>query len=157
MTRADKSTSCPAEQLLLYHYGELVNSEASLVEQHLRGCEACRTELSELQTFLTKIPASAACPELSPGELSSFSAKVMDRLPRRRRFSRPALGWALAGAVVVMLTLNLQPQVENPSFGPDTVPLQMTAEQDVLHHLELLQNLELLENFALIEQLDSLG
>lgn len=157
MTRADKLTSCPAEQLLLYHYGELANSEALQVEQHLLGCEPCRTELSELQSFLTQIPASADCPELSTGELRRFSGKVMGRLPRRRRFSRPALGWALAGTVAVMLTLTLQPQVEMPSSGPANLPLQMSAEQDVLHHFDLLQNLELLENFALIEQLDSLG
>lgn len=154
MTRQGQSSSCQPEQLLLYHYAELEVASSLQVEQHLQYCSACRSELTALQTALKAVPSTAL--ELSPAEVHRFSVRVMECLPRRR-FARPALGWALAGAAAVLITVNLRHQIPTVAPVPTRAPVMMTAEQNVLPDLELLQNLELLENLDLIQQLETLG
>ncbi len=156
MTRQAQPSSCQPEQLLLYHYAELDGPSRLQVEQHLQHCTACRSELAELQKMLKAVPTTA--PELSPTEVHRFNARVLERVqPRRRRFFRPALGWALAGATAVLITLSLRQEIPTPGPGQARAPLKMAAEQDALPDLELLQNLELLENLDLIQQLEKLG
>ncbi|WP_020676579.1 anti-sigma factor family protein [Geopsychrobacter electrodiphilus] len=151
MTSKTQLNACPTEQLSLFHFGDLDDADKLQVEQHLQTCSLCRSELAEIRKFLNLVPTGV--PELTDGELTNFSARVMKKLPQRRRFSRPALGWALAGALVMTLTLNLRQQIEPP------VPVVTTqvAEQEVLDQFELLQNLDLLENLDLLQQLASQG
>lgn len=151
MTKETQSSACPSEQLILYHYAELEEGTRRQVEHHLQQCDRCRTELSALRNVLGLVPTVR--PELTAGELSNFSSRVMQKRPRPRRFGTPALGWALAATVVLLLTWNLGPQVE----APIPLPKQLTAEQEVLQQFDLLQNLDLLENLDLLQQLDRLG
>jgi anti-sigma factor RsiW len=155
MTSNTSLTDCPTDQLLLYYYGELDGSRLQQVENHLQHCDACRAELLSLQNVLGLLPTNL--PALTASELSRFSARVMDQLPRRRYFRRPAIGWALAGTVVVLLSLNLRQGLETP--GPEQIRVihQMSVEQEVMNQLELLQNLDLLENLDLLQQLDRQG
>lgn len=155
MTRDVHPKPCPTEQLLPFHYAELDDAERRQVEQHLQLCPDCRTELDSLRGFLTQIPTTR--PELSTAELQKFSARVMQKLPHRRLCGNPALSWALATAVVVMLTLGLWPQREAPVSAPAGIAAPIMAEQEVVEQLELLQNLELLENLDLLQQLASQG
>lgn len=151
MTSIDPISACPTEELILFHYGELDGADKLRVEQHLQQCHSCGNELGKLRKFLALVPTGV--PELTASELRDFNSRVMAQLPRRRRFGRPALGWALAGALVLMLTLNLRQQIE-PHVP---APAPMVAEQEVLDQIELLQNLDLLENLDLLQQLASQG
>ena len=151
MTSIDPISACPTEELILFHYGELDGADKLRVEQHLQQCRSCCNELGNLREFLNLVPAGV--PELSASELRSFNSRVMAQLPRRRRFSRPAMGWALAGALVLMLSLNLRQQIE-PQVP---APAPMVAEQEVLDKFELLQNLDLLDNLEVLQQLASQG
>ena len=155
MTKKIQITNCPTEELILYHYGELEEEASLRVEKHLQGCPDCRSELISLKDVLTQ--ASFDVPELSKSELKTFNSRVMQNLPRRRRFGYPALGWTLAGAVVVLLSFNIQQRNNMPGPKLQSVPVQMTAEQEVLNQFELLQNLDILENLDLLQKLDRLG
>lgn len=151
MTSKTQFNACPTEQLILFHYGDLDDADKLQVEHHLQTCSDCRSKLGELRKFLNQVPTGV--PEITASELRSFTSRVMHNLPRQPRFSRPALGWALAGALVLLLTLNLRQQIEPPA----PAPAPMVAEQEVLDRLELLQNLDLLENLDLLQQLASQG
>jgi anti-sigma factor RsiW len=156
MTRKVKIPSCQPEQLLLYHYGELDVAAHLQVQQHLQHCSACRNELATVRTLLKRVPNVAT--ELSSAEIHRFSARVIERLPpRRRRWTRPVLGWTLAGATVVLLTVTLRQSVLTPPLVPTGVPREMMAEKYMLPDLELLQNLDLLENLELLQQLEEMG
>lgn len=157
MTRKVKIPSCQPELLLLYHYGELEAAAHLQVKQHLQQCSACRNELATVRTVLERVPSVAA--ELSPAEIHHFSQRVMKRLqPRRRPWTRPVLGWALAGVTVtLLLTVNLQESVLTPTLVPTGIPQEISAEKYMLPDLDLLQNLELLENLELLQQLEEMG
>ncbi len=150
-----QALSCQPQQLLLYYYADLEAEDHRQVEQHLQSCTVCRAELSELQKLLDAVPVLT--PELSSVELDRFSARVVEQVqPQRRWFVRPALGLALAGASVLLITLNLHTLL--PESAPEhKSPLTMTVDQDVLLNLDLLQNLELLEDLELMQQLERLG
>lgn len=151
-----QALSCRPQQLLLYYYAELGAEDLRQVEQHLQSCSGCRAELSELQTLLNAVPAIT--PELSSVDLDRFSARVVEQVqPQRRWFARPALGLALAGSAVLLITLNLHTLLPESAPVQHKSPLMMTADQDVLFNLDLLQNLELLEDLELIQQLEQLG
>lgn len=154
MTREVQHISCSTEQLTLFYYAELDEASERQLEQHLQLCSHCRSELADLRATLKFV--SSAVPELSAGEVQKFTNRVMKNLPRRR-FNRPVLGWALAGAAALMLILSLQPQIEIliPVPAREAVPLM--AEQEVASQLELLQTLDLLENLDLLQQLAGQG
>jgi anti-sigma factor RsiW len=155
MTKRDKPISCQPDQLLLYHYAELDANRRLKIEQHLQQCSGCRAELAALQSLLRAAPSPVA--ELSPADLQHFSSRVMERLqPKRRRLTRPALGLTLAGAAVVLISLNLGREITPTSPLSSKAPLKMAVDQGRLPNLELLQNLELLDNFELVQQLDRL-
>jgi hypothetical protein len=155
MTTNSRTTACPTELLVLYHYGDLEGHETLFIETHLQQCSACRAELSSLQNLLNKIPTPK--PELTKHDLSNFNTRVMQKLPRRHFFGRPALGLGLAGAVVLMLTFSLQQRGETPIPQLLKTSQNFTAEQELFNKFEMLQNLDLLENLDLLQQLDSLG
>jgi anti-sigma factor RsiW len=155
MTGKTQIIACPTEQLILYRYGELHGDDSLQIENHLQQCPACRAELSSLTEILDQVPI--ATPELTAQDLNNFNARVMKQLPQRNRFGRAALGWTFAGAVVILLSFNLQQQKELPVPKLLNTPVQMTADQEVLNQIEFLQNLDLLENLDLLQQLDRLG
>lgn len=155
MSGKDQTSSCRPEQLLLYHYAELDAADRQRVEQHLQHCSACCSELAELQELLNSVPRQAA--EVTPAEVQRFSSRVMENLPpKRRALTRPALGLTLAGAALVLISVNLDrpDQTMPPSSGRSLI--KVPAVQGGLPDLELLRNLELLENLDLVERLDRL-
>ena len=52
------------DQLVLFYYGE--SAEAVAIENHLSGCESCRSELRSLQLVLNTLD-SASVPERPAG------------------------------------------------------------------------------------------
>jgi len=156
MTEREQILSCRPDQLLLFHYGELDSADRLWIEQHLQQCAACRAELAELQLFLNRLPEVGS--ELGPAEVRRFGSRVMAQLPsNRRHFSRPALGWSLAGAALLLITLNLPGQFPSEVPQPPKRSVKMSAEQKLLPDPDMLQNLDLLDNFDLVQKLDRLG
>jgi hypothetical protein len=82
----------PEEQLILHYYGE--SEQADVVDQHLRGCAACRTEYADLQRLLNTVDL-APVPERAP----DYSAQVWSRLEPRLGISSGFSRWWRRGPV----------------------------------------------------------
>lgn len=101
------------DELAAYLLGALEPGEAAALEQHLAGCEECRTELAWLRPAVRALPESVDRVE-PPAELRArIMAEVQpegsarpERASRRsfgvgrRSFLRPAVGLAVAIAIV---------------------------------------------------------
>lgn len=85
--------------------GELPAGERAGVEEHLRGCAACRAEFAELATLAGAI-AEAPLAKLAPPEWSDIAARLNEplRLPPARA-QRGARGWAAAAALALLIGL----------------------------------------------------
>ena len=89
-------------QLVLFYYGE--SAEASAIENHLSGCESCRSELRALQLVLNTID-SVPVPERPAGYGQGLWKRIEPRLaaPRRRAIRQwwiwaPVMAALLVGA-----------------------------------------------------------
>lgn len=81
--------------LAAYHDGELGGRKLKQVEEHLKECAECRTELKELQSLSALLQESPAASDLTPAD--RFVAQVGLQLPRQQAqpiWQRAAqLGW----------------------------------------------------------------
>jgi hypothetical protein len=92
------------DQLVLFYYGE--SAEAETIENHLSGCESCRSELRSLQLVLNTVD-SVSVPERPTDYGQALWKRLEPRLAVRRRPSirlwliwAPALAALLLGAFV---------------------------------------------------------
>jgi polyhydroxyalkanoate synthesis regulator phasin len=92
------------DQLVLFYYGE--STEAAAIENHLSGCESCRSELRSLQLVLNTLD-SAPVPERPADYGQTIWKKMLPHLaaPRRRTIRQwwiwaPVMAALLLGAFV---------------------------------------------------------
>jgi hypothetical protein len=57
---------CQREEIVAFIDGELDPSAAEAFEEHLQGCEQCRSELTEQRLFLCELDAAMAGPPVVP-------------------------------------------------------------------------------------------
>lgn len=147
-----KNSPCLSEQeLILYHYGE-PRADQAQGHAHLAACPRCAQRMAALQHDLARLPQLVG--ETDPAAATRLAARVMERLPQRRRSWRPAIAAAAVAACALSVTLALwptdpQPQPQHTAL---TTPRNTTAllvdeempEVDFLEELELLRELELL-------------
>jgi hypothetical protein len=90
------------EELILHYYGE--TEDPATVEQHLNGCDACRTAFGSLQRILNVMEALPV-----PERSADYGAQVWERmsahLPVRRRLRLFVIPWRWAAACAAMATL----------------------------------------------------
>jgi anti-sigma factor RsiW len=156
MSKPSKSSGCSPENLTLFHYGDMEETERLRVENHLEQCGTCRHELEQLEAVLALLPREER--KISPEELGAFSRRLNQRLrpPQRYRF-KPALGWSLAAATATLLLVTLHPlsPVQRQLF-PGDAP-QIGAARQGLPDPDLLLNMELLEKLDLLQELEGPG
>jgi hypothetical protein len=88
------------DQLVLFYYGE--SADAAAVENHLSGCESCRSELRALQLVLNTVD-SAPVPERPAEYGQALWRRIEPRLgTRRRRMIPPWWIWAPAMAALLV-------------------------------------------------------
>jgi hypothetical protein len=87
------------DQLALFYYGELAEAEA--IENHLSGCESCRSEFRALQLVLNTVD-SASVPERAADYGHAIWKQLEPRLAVRRWPPIP-LWWIWAPAVAALL------------------------------------------------------
>jgi hypothetical protein len=97
-------THISEDQLVLFYYGE--SAEAISIENHLAGCESCRSELRSLQLVLNTLD-SAPVPERSADYGQTIWKKMEPHMvaPRRRTIRQwwiwaPVMAALLLGAFV---------------------------------------------------------
>jgi hypothetical protein len=87
------------DQLVLFYYGE--SAEAEAIENHLSGCESCRTELRSLQLVLNTVD-SVSVPERPTDYGQAIWKRLEPRLEVRHRRSI-RLWWIWAPALAALL------------------------------------------------------
>ena len=98
---------CNETQLTLYWSGELPADEAATVEAHLKVCEACRTELAELnglQNAMADLPQ-----ENAPRDFVAAASAKANRPPLRLGdfIRKPSLACPLFGSLAAAAALLL--------------------------------------------------
>lgn len=88
---------------MLHCYGDAQDPHA--IEQHLRSCSQCQTELEEIRALLAEIPKDVPEP---PAYLEQkLWLNLRDRLPEHRTFSWQRLfapsKWVIVGAMAALL------------------------------------------------------
>ena len=87
------------DQLVLFYYGE--SGEAQIIENHLSGCESCRSQFRALQLVLNTVD-SASVPERPADYGHAVWKRIEPRLAVRRR-PTIGLGWIWAPAMAALL------------------------------------------------------
>jgi predicted anti-sigma-YlaC factor YlaD len=123
------------------------------VEQHLAGCEACRTRVEEFRA-LWKVMEEVPAVEPSFG----FDARVRQRVaaePSRNWFGwfAPQARFVLSAAMLVALTVWVArlPQNNPPTPGP--VAVSPSSDQD----FDAIKDLGVLENYDVLTKFDALS
>lgn len=169
----DKLSKCEdvAELLALYHYGELTDAKARMVETHLSGCADCMREFEKTRHTLGLIrpehPGAAEAARAKAGVMRRIGAS---RPGPFRRFA-PVLA-AAAAAAIIALVFNFagpltptgeQPPVRTartvePAVTVEPAEPVRTASVDVelLENYDLVSNLDMLENLDTLEEIEEL-
>jgi hypothetical protein len=88
------------EILALYAGGDLAETDARAVAEHVAECQACGRELAEIRRSVAEFQGWASDHGPAVEEIQALHAAVMARLPRAQRGWVPA--WAAAAAAVVI-------------------------------------------------------
>ncbi len=144
------------ETLLLDVHGELSPEQRIAWEQHLAGCEGCRSEQERLRALLRNAH-DALC---VPGLTSQEEQVISDRVQRALRTHTPATrsnraGWLLAPACAACMVLVVAGWFGLQNTGPDPaainagrVPEETAGNNELLENMELLQEMESLERLV---------
>jgi len=159
---ASKACRNLEEDLILYYYGELAESDRRNCEAHLKDCEYCRASLAEMSKLL---PITAAHDEPPPTFWSDYSREMRQKLDlaaERKSWWRSIAGLfaplpmpALATGAMLLLALALtfgkglwQPSTPAPVHESFMEVLPIAEQLDFFSDMELLDNLDLLETFG---------
>jgi anti-sigma factor RsiW len=166
MSAQDKPASQPCrnleEDLVLYYYGELAESERRNCEAHLKDCEYCRASLAAMSKLL---PITAAHDEPPPAFWNDYSREMRHKLDwaaERKSWWQSIAGLfapipipALATGAVLLLALALtfgkglwQPSAPAPDDESFMEVLPIAEQLDFFSDMELLDNLDLLETLG---------
>jgi hypothetical protein len=140
------------ENLLLDAHGELDPKAASLWEDHLRTCAACREERGRMLRLLGEMKKSMHVPPLSPGRREMLVRAIQVGLSRTGKersnaswqlFNRPS---RLAPALAALCGLALVVFLLGPGTPPAPGPTRGAVEQKELGEvpapdLEILRHL----------------
>ncbi|MBN1103536.1 MAG: hypothetical protein JXL84_09015 [Deltaproteobacteria bacterium] len=158
--------ACPQyrENLLLDAHGELDPKAASLWEDHLQTCAACREERDRMLRLLQQMKGSMQAPPLSPGRSEMLVRTVQAGLSRTSE-ERSSAGWQLftrptrmAPALAALCGLVLVVFFLRPGTPPAPLPLRTPTEQKTLgefpaREVEILRHLELLQHLDTVQKL----
>ncbi len=154
------------DELLVAHArGELEGAERARVEDHLRGCAACRESLAAFSGLIEELGATA--PTVPPLHWGAYRAELRDKLERRAapRATVWAAVWRPAPALVAMGLLAALVYVGLPGGGRgsltgDRIPFEnliLASRLDMIAKLDVVQDLDVIEDFDVINQLDRLS
>lgn len=166
MIARDKPASQPCrnleEDLVLYYYGELAESDRRNCEAHLKDCEACRASLAAMSRLL---PITVAHDEPPPAFWHDYSRELRQKLDlaaERKTWWRSLAGLfapipmpALATAAMLLLALALtfgkglwQPSTPAPDDEGFMEVLPIAEQLEFFSDMEILDNLDLLETLG---------
>lgn len=148
--------------LVLYYYGDGVETERSRVEDHLQGCGHCNRFLEDLHKLLPQISQPR---EFSPAFWADYYDEVVEKLNARqekklwwrafitpmRVWLVPAFGTAVVAILAFALVLGKGSWQANPERPVEKIPQEIMAD---VNQLEFFKSMDMLESLRLIESLD---
>jgi predicted anti-sigma-YlaC factor YlaD len=150
------------EDLVLYYYGEGLETERSRVEAHLKLCLRCSCFLDDLRKLL---PQMARPQEMPQSFWDDYYREMVDKLAayqeRRgwwRNFLLPIQSWAVPAfgtAAVAIFAFALVIGKGDLTFQPNRS--QPAIPQEILtdaSQLEFFNSMDMLESLRLLEALD---
>ena len=161
MTQHDPSTAVACRQfeedLVLYYYGELVGSERTAVEVHVRSCQPCRLYLKELESIL---PLMVTPDEPPPAFWNDYSREMRRKLGEASAtkswwslgfFFQPWAIPASATAIVAVVALAF-------TFGKGYWSANELTQEDaaVVEILPMAENLEFFKTMEVLDAMDLL-
>jgi anti-sigma factor RsiW len=151
------------EDLVLHYYGELSGSERAAVEDHVGGCQPCRSYLKELESIL---PLTVKPDEPPQAFWDDYSREMRRRLTEAEKrkpwwqslasFFQP---WAIpvsATAAVAILALTLT--VGKGFWGSKEAPQDDEAFMAILpaaENLEFFKTMDVLDAMDFLEDMGS--
>ena len=154
-----------AQDLVLYYYGECVETERRTVETHLKGCPSCRGFLEDMRKLL---PLTVKPDEPPEGFWQSYSREMREKLaqigtpsPWWERALSSFRSWpvaALASGLVVALALTFT--LTKGRWHLQQAPHEEEALREVLpiaENLDFYNSLDFLEVMDLLEAIDAKG
>ena len=149
------------ETLMLDVYGELGPDERRIWEEHLRTCEACRSERLRVQGLVKGLKRAMATPNLSEKQVGEGVQAIRVKLSRAREVPwwrkvlrvRPAM---LVPAAVAVCALFLAITMVDTETLMNSVGIRTASRLDMISEIGS-EDLEVIKNLDLLKEMESLG
>jgi hypothetical protein len=148
--------------LVVYYYGDGVETERQRVEDHLHGCDLCRRFLDDLHKLLPQISQPQ---ELSPAFWDDYYDEVLEKLNAKqdkkfwwreiftpmRFWLVPAFGTAVVAILAFALVLGKGSWQVTSERPVEKIPQEIVAD---VNQLEFFKSMDMLESLRLLEAID---
>lgn len=150
------------EDLVLYYYGDCLDTERNRLEHHLKECDACRRFLEDLRSFLPGMTETGEYPQTFwDSYLKELQEKIAAQEKRfswwrvfsewKRPWAIPAMGTALVLIVASALVLNQGVWTVRQQPVQEAVPPEIIADAG---KLDFFRSMDLIESLPVLESLD---
>lgn len=153
------------ENLVLFHYGDLVESERQELGNHLTSCAGCTGFLAELATLLPLTIKADEPPENFWRDYNRELRHKIDAASEKQswrelvgRFFQPRLlpAWGAAAAITLALALTFGDKFRQ-SNDPPKEETALIEALPVAENLEFFKSMEVLDNLDLLESMGNPG
>jgi putative zinc finger protein len=153
------------ENLVLFHYGELLGAERDDLRGHLQSCPLCTAYLKDLAALLPLTIAAEQPPEIFWIDYNRELRHKLDGLAEKKNWRHqladffqprwlPAFAAAAVVALALMLTLGKGIWPKNDPSQEDAAILELLP---VAENLEFFKSMEVLDDLDLLESMGSQG
>jgi len=152
------------QDLVLYYYGELGDTERAAVKTHTQNCEGCRHYLAEVESLLPLTVQTDDPPEPFWDEYSREMRRKVAGNERKSWWQtltallQPWAVPAMAATAVAIITLTFT--LGKGFFRPKDIPPEDESLMEVLpvaENLDFFTNMEILDTMDLLESMSGPG
>jgi anti-sigma factor RsiW len=157
--KLDSGKKCAAMEGMLVEYldGRARPAERHAVEEHLAGCDSCRSRAAEFRALSDVL---GDLPEISPSPAfdASLRARIAAEPPRRSFWNllpSPRLAFAVTALVALAVWIGSRPvAVPDSSASALAISASKTATES---DFGMIRDLPVLENYDVISKFDALS
>ena len=153
------------ENLVLFHYGDLLGAERNDLQAHLQSCAACAAYLKDLAALLPLTVAADQPPQTFWTEYNRELRHKLDSLAEKKDWRQKLAGFlqprwlpafATAAVVALALTFTLGKAMwsKNDPTQEDAAIMELLP---VAENLDFFKSMEVLDDLDLLESMGSLG
>ncbi len=159
-----KACASQEQDLVLYHYGELGETERAAIKTHTQDCEGCRRYLADLGLLLPLTVLADDPPQPFWDEYNREMRRKLAATERQpwwqkvtvllRPWAVPAL--AVTAVAIIALTITLG----KGFFRPKEIPPEDRSMMEILpvaENLDFFSNMEILDSLDLLESMGGSG